>query len=136
MVVSLGSTEERDDWIFKMKSLTDTLLVSQNSNSMHSVIADEPVLPIESKSAGAAASKRAGLTCLGVTIVKESKLSKLQENQPILLSNSNSESDSLLNEIVLNVQQKFKLVDNVFPGIFHTNKMQMKLDFHFFCFVL
>lgn len=112
MVISLGTAEDRDDWVFKMKSLIEALLVSHNS--MQSVIADEPAATVESKTPRAASSP-SGLTCLGVTIVKESKLSKLQENQPILLSTSNSESDSLLNEIVLNVQ-KCKLVDNVFPG--------------------
>lgn len=107
--------EERDIWIHKMKSLIEALIV--NNNSIQSIIADEPIVRAESKSIRAAASSsHHGLTCLGVTIVKESKLSKLQENQPILLSNSNSESDSLLNEIVLNVQQRCKLVENVFPG--------------------
>ena len=81
---------------------------------MQSIIADEPVFVRESK-ASRVSSAPSGLTCLGVTIIKESKLLKLQENQPILLSTSNSESDSLLNEIVLNVQ-KCKLVENVFPG--------------------
>lgn len=95
-----------------MKSLVEALIVGHNS--IQSIIADEPVAIIEAKSSRATTAP-AGLTCLGVTIVKESKLSKLQENQPILLSTSNSESDSLLNEIVLNVQ-KVKLVDNVFPG--------------------
>lgn len=111
-MISLGTGEERDDWVFKMKSLIEASLI--NHNSMQSIIADEPVSVRESKSSRASTAP-SGLTCLGVTIVKESKLSKLQENQPILLSTSNSESDSLLNEIILNVQ-KYKLVDNVFPG--------------------
>lgn len=111
-MISLGTDEERDDWIFKIKSLIEASLI--NHNSMQSIIADEPVFVRESKSSRVSATP-SGLTCLGVTIVKESKLSKLQDNQPILLSTSSSESDSLLNEIVLNVQ-KCKLVDNVFPG--------------------
>ena len=97
-----------------MKSLIETLKVSHHS--IQSIIADEPVTPVEPKYSRAVSSTHTGLTCLGVTIVKESKLSKLQENQPILLSNSKSESDSLLNEIVMNVQQRCKLVENVFPG--------------------
>lgn len=112
LVVSLGTAEERDDWVFKIKSLVEALLV--NHNSIQSIIADEPVVTSASK-ASRAVSTPSGVTCLGITIVKESKLLKLEENQPILLSTSNSESDSLLNEIVLNVQ-KCKLVDNVFPG--------------------
>lgn len=108
----MGSAEERNDWVLKMKSLVEASIVGHNS--IQSIIADEPVAIIEAKSSRATTAS-AGLTCLGITIVKESKLSKLQENQPILLSTSNSESDSLLNEIVLNVQ-KVKLVDNVFPG--------------------
>ena len=108
----MATNEERDDWLFKMKSLIEASLI--NHNSMQSIIADEPVFVRESK-ASRVSSAPSGLTCLGVTIIKESKLLKLQENQPILLSTSNSESDSLLNEIVLNVQ-KCKLVENVFPG--------------------
>lgn len=118
MVISLGSVEERDGWILKMKSLIENLKLSYNS--IQSIIVDEPVMPVEAKSTRAASSTHTGLTCLGVTIVKESKISKLQENQPILLSNSKSESDSLLNEIVLNVQQRCKLVENVFPGTLNT----------------
>lgn len=110
----MSNSEERDDWISKIKSLTELLLI--NENSVQSIIADEAILASESKSIRMDPSSKAGLTCLGITIVKESKLSKLQENQPILLSNSNSESDSLLNEIVLNVQQRCQLVENVFPG--------------------
>lgn len=110
--------EERDDWVFKMKSLINSLLISQQS--IHSVVADEP-LPVELKISHAASSFHTGLSCLGVTIIKDSKLLKLQENQPILLSNSQSESNSLLNEIVLNVQQRCKLVDNVFPGKLNGN---------------
>lgn len=97
-----------------MKSLVENLKVS--FNSIHSLIADEPVNSAETKSSKAASSVHSGLTCLGVTIIKESKIAKLQENQPTLLSNSKSESDSLLNEIVMNVQQRCKLVENVFPG--------------------
>lgn len=114
MVISLGSVEERDDWIFKMKSLVENLKVS--FHSIHSIIADVPIIPAETKSSEAGSSVHTGLTCLGVTIIKESKISKLQENQPTLLSNSKSESDSLLNEIAMNVQQRCKLVENVFPG--------------------
>lgn len=102
-----------------MKSLINSLLISQQS--IHSVVADEP-LPAELKIYHAASSiHTTGLSCLGVTIIKDSKLLKLQENQPILLSNSQSESNSLLNEIVLNVQQRCKLVDNVFPGKLNGN---------------
>lgn len=122
MVISVGSVEERDEWIFKMKSLIDSAKFGHSS--IQSVISDEPFVPIEAKSSHSASSARTGLSCLGVTIVKESKISKLQENQPILL-NSNSESDSLLNEIVINVQQRCKLIENVFPG---------KHGFYFNCF--
>ena len=113
-MISLASVEERDDWVLKMRSLIEALKIS--FNSIQSIIVDEPIKPVEKKSSRAASSSHTGLTCLGVTIVKESKISKLQENQPILLSNSKSESDSLLNEIVLNIQQRCKLVENVFPG--------------------
>ena len=77
-----------------MKSLVETALISHNS--MQSVIADEPVFVRESKASRASAAP-SGLTCLGVTNVKESKLSKLQDNQPIHLSTSKSESDSIIN---------------------------------------
>ena len=98
-----------------MRSIMESFLIGHSS--ILSVAVDEPKFLVESKASRIVSN---GLTCLGVTIVKESKLSKLQENQPILLPNSHSESDSLLNEIVLNVQQRCKLVDNVFPGKFNT----------------
>lgn len=98
-----------------MKNLIECMMSSQQSTQ--SIVINEPVISIDVKSSQVTSSNT-GLSCLGVTIVKESKLLKLQENQPILLSNSSSESDSLLNEIVANVQQKCKLVDDVFPGIF------------------
>lgn len=126
----MGSVEERDDWILKMRSLIENLKLSYNS--IQSIIIDEPAMPVEAKSTRAASSAHTGLTCLGVTIVKESKISKLQENQPILLSNSKSESDSLLNEIVLNVQQRCKLVENVFPGTLRT--CSLLLITHLFVF--
>lgn len=96
-----------------MKNLIEMSSVAHNS--IQSIIADE-VVALNPEKATRSSSLPAGLTCLGVTIIKDSKLCKLQDNQPMLLSNSNSESDSLLNEIVLNVQQRCKLVDNVFPG--------------------
>ena len=71
LVISLGSVEERDDWILKMKSLIENLKLSYNS--IQSIIVDEPVMPVEAKSTRAASSTHTGLTCLGVTIVKESK---------------------------------------------------------------
>ena len=96
-----------------MKSLIEISSASPQK-SVQSSVAQMAEEVIESKSAAPRSSQ--GLTCLGVTIIKESKLSKLQENQPILLSNSNSDSDSLLNEISINLQQRCKLVENVFPG--------------------
>jgi hypothetical protein len=114
LVISLGSEEERDDWIFKIKNLLESLMNSQVS--FHSIAVEDHISSLDLKSSQAIAPSSSGLSCLGITIVKESKLMKLQENQPILLSNSSSESDSLLNEIAVNVQQKCKLVDDVFPG--------------------
>lgn len=112
MVIALNSVDARDEWILKIRSLIDELAISKQS--IRSLSTDESTQIEPKRSRDPAASN--GLSCLGITIIKESKLAKLNANQPTFLSNSNSETDSLLNEICTNLQQRCKLVENIFPG--------------------
>lgn len=128
----MNSPQERDEWIEKIIEVIESTTASSSESG-----ANENAQAAESEPASAAAavtsqqsSKRpsittpassGGLVLLGVTVIKESKLARLQANQPTLLSQSSSD-ESILNEISLSGEMRTKeeassrLISNVFPG--------------------
>lgn len=122
LVVALNSPLERDEWIDAIRSVISDSLAVQESTAVIS----PPELPTKRPSLTTTNNNNNanGLSCLGVTIIKESKMARLQANQPcLLLSQSNEAADSIFNEIRLSTAEGDKssnssnrLVTNVFPG--------------------
>ena len=136
--MALSSIEERDEWIAQISFLVNSLKSAENGESVASQAVLPPADPQQnnlfarsSASAPDASLAIKGLNCLGVTIVKENKLNRLQAHQPYLLSPSgsnNSDSDSLLNAISFDGDTKRaaqrNLVENAFPEEFISKYFQ------------
>jgi tetratricopeptide (TPR) repeat protein len=131
LVIALSSIEERDEWIAQIAAQVALLKTAQDSASQtgisHQAAANAAAEIIHfAKSNGSAhgqTQKTAGLTCLGITIIRDSKLTRLQANQPCIIANSSSsqgDTDSFLNAIVASSNEPLKrpLIDNVFPEEF------------------
>jgi len=132
--VAASSIEERDEWIAQISYWVNSLKPVECNDKSTSQAMLSPKSPeklqenmFAHSSASAQAAKAAikGLNCLGVTIVKENKLNRLQAHQPCLLSpsgSSNSDSDSLLNAIATASDNKHapprNLIENTFPEEF------------------
>lgn len=123
LVVALNSPLERDEWIDAIRSaISDSLAAQESTTAITSL--PEPPTKRPSLTTPSTNSNANGLSCLGVTIIKESKMARLQANQPcLLLSQSNEAADSIFNEIRLSTAEGDKasnssnrLVTNVFPG--------------------
>lgn len=124
LVVALNSPQERDEWIEAIRGVIASGVISIEEPST-ATTASPPELPSKRPSLAVPANgTNNGVACLGVTIIKESKMARLQANQPcLLLSQSNEAADSLFNEIRLSTAEGDKssnsssrLVTNVFPG--------------------
>ncbi len=119
----MNCVQERDEWIERIKEVIAG--TSQNKaeelNNCATLEAEASVQSSKRPSLIAPTTVTGGLTLLGVTVIKESKLARLQANQPTLLSQSSSD-ESILNEISLSKDfskspnSSSRLISNVFPG--------------------
>ena len=120
MVIATNSIQERNDWIERIKEV----IAGSDNGTQEVAIAEASVQSSKRPSLTPQAQAQgngAGLTLLGVTVIKESKLTRLQANQPTLLLSQSFSDDSILNEISLSkdgVTSKAseKLISNIFPG--------------------
>jgi hypothetical protein len=122
----MNSIQERDEWIERIK---EVVTATTSGNDQNTAVLEEEASVQSSKrpSLTPPLGIVGGLSLLGVTVIKESKLARLQANQPtLLLSQSSAGDESIFNEIALSNElnsaktktpdSSSKLISNVFPG--------------------